>query len=1109
LTNNSESAELHNLYSSLPDVKSLKLEALEYTWDELAERNLTKRRGILEIGWLFSYDFNKYCKKNIDHEYFTVVIDLLEEISGVTHFPMQLEFNADDFPKTESPKLDADPGKPKKRNVKEELDDDKMKKQWVAELKTALEPFTPKERLTAINQGLGNLIQFDDSLKLRDADVDFNNYMILSLLDMGDALLSQNSPFKEKERKQHFEDEKTSLKNKEFLVEDIHRFGNYIFQKKQWSKLNLISQYIQAMPAHEYILISNILRMACANMLLATHNEKKVSFVANTDVKSYIKTPKLEPTEEIATAATILCKAVLLGVQNEQMLFEHTEILLDSMNFLWILLEPYVRDIQPHKQFHLKSPFLLLFQFLNSAYSTIPFFKDINLFLQAIGLSKKLANIFRMREAYELSGNVLKDCLKSIEHALDKMIGSCGDKISLITTDLLFHKDRIEAIGCSKNELIKKLSCIHVDIYCDFYQSEIKRMKANELREVAFLQASETKLRHKYITVGRICQFKDESTIKLYCGYDPTKRALYLMSVALHETLSPEESYIFLKKASDYLIQAREAEFLVFDQTKISKSLGTDILHKTSTSLTIKIPQFDGKNSGFQIIGQVGNSSTDMCGVGIIFPYSNSTETSFTVFGLPRNEKIILKLIMNSNDTKTIFSTLKIYSSIPMSILLCWTYLAVISDVKIVPDIYNLSLDTLESHFRLSRIPTESLRQPVNESQIQPFYIDKTHISDCNVAVIRGFIQCIFLSIENRTKEFNISSNSNSVHALQVLILTNSLNYMICAESAKLNGGSKLELLCSIKSFEELKPLIENNSDMPFVIYLLIRCHESIMRNASEFANDQSKGIRYYLVPIAYYLIQKFIQLGEHSMAAKIAYDTISIITLTSYSADVKILNSNAVESNLLGYLYRPYKGKGKRNSTILLQDHGFHNRIAITKNVHTGLTLQAKPFDLFYEKIEMFLVQNKILLPSNSSDPNSKKGFTSKKYLDSFTTLRDIYLLFLVNGVEMTLTELGKFKKNARYIEILVHLITWCLEKDYLDYVIKVSNEIDEFMDKRAQAILRCDELLLDLVQLKKDILVKRRKRILFTITNRYITINIVEPRASSRNHDQILQPG
>ena len=67
--------------------------------------------------------------------------------------------------------------------------------------------------------------------------------------------------------------------------------------------------------------------------------------------------------------------------------------------------------------------------------------------------------------------------------------------------------------------------------------------------------------------------------------------------------------------------------------------------------------------------------------------------------------------------------------------------------------------------------------------------------------------------------------------------------------------------------------------------------------------------------------------------------------------------------------------------------------------------------------------------------------------------------------------------------MEIVSELITWCVEKENFDAAIKISNEVEDWVDKRTQTILRMDELLEDVATQKRDIIFKRRKRSLFWV--------------------------
>jgi hypothetical protein len=1093
---------LHNLYRSLSTRRHQSLSVFEISWKELASNYSIPKRGIFGKKQLFSYDLVPYFQKKCSPENFETYLKLLRyqypnwEPSQTLHVdiadPDTTEGNLEE-------RADLESAKTKKRIIKEESEDEKRKKKWALEFTTAIEPFDASEQITVIVQSLGNLMGFEQRLSFYEKELEMNDFIIDNLLTFANNILNEYTSFKLKKR-QHFEDDKISLEEMpEFQLDEIHALGNYFFQKKHWNGLNTISNYFENIKANEDVKNCHLMRIAAARLVVSIQADRKVSFVANLEGRATptdIIKSQFDLTEDIGNKATAVCQFLLFALTSKTFINDNAGLVLDVLNLMWTFLEPFIRDFSTANENNrieslpLVSPLFLLYLLLNAAYNQFSYFKDLKHFYISIGISKKLGVLLLAQSQFDLSSQIFFEILETIEHAFDKILGISGNEINCITSDLSFHESLYTTLQGVETTDNSNLFSLYVDFLCDYFKAELKRLKAEELVELDRLAQSDKVLRHKVVKRRRTYQFKNEDTVLRICGYDPAKRALFYMSVLAVEALTENEVTSYLTKARDSLIQAKEYEHQLLVHTKAQNHFFPEIIHKSTTSITLSIPHH-AESTDYQLIGNFGYGHSDICGVKIRFPHFITDPDEITLFGIEPNDHFTLKIQYYSQEGVSTTLPVKLYGSVPISLLLSWTYLASVAQLNDHPDIFSQSCETLEDHFKYFKTAEDNYIlsgnfQMFTQKEFVPFTLNESLLANCDLAVVRGFINCIFTCIKNRIKHFRNSDIRRPLRASQLLRIKNAADYHAAAFCAKVAGESKCELLCIIKLFKELQPIIEDNVDIPFVTYLLLICHETIIRNSSYFGDDRTQGVRHYMIPLTYVLTEKLIQNGENTLCSKIAHETISLITLTSYSPENKIFNSSAIEINALGYLYKPAKGNGKKHYIQMLQEFGFHSQIAVTKGPTHGIPSHPRPFDTFYENIELLLAQNKLGFPALTIDSSKKFGASSTKKttIEHFTTMKEIYNLQSSGTFDLVINELSKFRKNPRYVEILATIVAWCVDKENIDSAVKFSTELEDYVDKRMQTILKTDELLMDSAQMKKDFTIKRRKRMLFTVS-------------------------
>ena len=121
---------------------------------------------------------------------------------------------------------------------------------------------------------------------------------------------------------------------------------------------------------------------------------------------------------------------------------------------------------------------------------------------------------------------------------------------------------------------------------------------------------------------------------------------------------------------------------------------------------------------------------------------------------------------------------------------------------------------------------------------------------------------------------------------------------------------------------------------------------------------------------------------------------------------------------------------------------------------------------------------------PNTPEEPKveTRPILAPRRILEQQTTLKDIYATFFTCGPEWTLQELSRFKKNPRYLEFAAHVLEWAFSRESFEHVVRFSNEIEDWLDKRAQTFGKWEDVL-GPGEGYKEILIKRKKRNLFAL--------------------------
>jgi hypothetical protein len=978
--------------------------------------------------------------------------------------------------------------KPKKKIVKED-EDLKWKKEMLMDLQTFFVRFNPIEKFTVLVNGLKMICGLPNRIKFAAKGTEKNDFMIQTLIEMADAMASVGTVPKEK--RQHFEKEEEQQKYK-FNEQDLVDYSAILFHLKQWKRLEVVGIHINSYgligKSYERLSLFYSLLKASVKFIMSRQIDRKVFF----EPESFeIATTKdscgqlFDLTDQIKINLLELCGIIIKCLKDNKFLEYHCEMAFDSIFLIWSFLEPLIRNLEKQNYFagfQKENPILLTLELLHCLITTTSYGTKPEHCIMGIGISQKLVLINECLELYDKSCKILEELLSNIECIRQHYCGA--DPIDFASADILFINPTW-AKNPSENfrKYRKKLGCIHTDVQNAWYRCQINYFKKQQ--EVGLNQKLQESLKqnHTRIQIPKELIHKDDQRVRRWCGTDPVRMALFYLSVIQNgEGISTAEKKKLLKLCETLLNEGKELEYHSCARLVMSNTIGLSLLQKSNHSATIYFEKRESE-SNFSVCCKLLTSrtdgcSSDVCGSGLKLDCPRNAIISLSGF-LP-NEKYMLFSSYDCGQGPKKSEIIPFCTSLPLSLPLCWAYLFGVA-LQYDLEVANYARHILEDFFILSKCADDLLitYQAQNSEHHNLYSINHTNLQNTDPSIIRGYVQSLFRSIEKEEQKFYNSEDSKNILSAQILRLRFNRDLLVAAECSKECGIPTLELLCVLKIFEQLQPFLDNDELSPVVIHMLLHCYQTLIRASTCFEEDRPKGLGDYLVPVSYRLIKYFLQKGNGDMAVKIASETTCLIHTSVHVINNRILNSSQFESSVLGLSFKPEKGKAKRGSAQYLLEFGFHGMLALTKTPKLGLTPSRKLFDMFYEQIELLLAKSKLNL--DFSDAGERKN--NRKVFDNSTSLRELYNMFSSAGPESTFHELGRFKKNSRYIELVSELATWCYENDNPDAVLRIATETGDWIDKRTQIILRMNELLEDSVSRKKDIVIKRRRRSLFDL--------------------------
>jgi hypothetical protein len=225
----------------------------------------------------------------------------------------------------------------------------------------------------------------------------------------------------------------------------------------------------------------------------------------------------------------------------------------------------------------------------------------------------------------------------------------------------------------------------------------------------------------------------------------------------------------------------------------------------------------------------------------------------------------------------------------------------------------------------------------------------------------------------------------------------------------------------------------------------------------------------------------------EYVAASRTVVKSLYFLHQVDKVSDYKIFNSAIGEQMWLGSARKSKLVKGQYSKNYCMEEFHFHARLAVGKQPLKGLLDSRSKVDVYIEAMELLIAQSSAL-PSQNGEvatdqallPFLKPTLQPRRVIEQQSILKDIYATFITCGTEWTFQELGRFKKNPRYLELVSKLVEWSVEKDHLDISIRLCTELEEWLDKRLQTFLKFDDVIYE-PDGQKDVIPKRKKRLMF----------------------------
>jgi hypothetical protein len=902
------------------------------------------------------------------------------------------------------------------------------------------------------------------------------------------------------------------------------------------------------LPASESI-IANIrelgLRVAVINFHNVTHSERKVLFGSETVLKGTfadLTAERLSLPPNVQSAVVALLHAVSDCFDVDKLVDDSPELLLDAARILWKFIDPYLKslhnfdDVGHYASLKIDDTLTIALRSVHVILSELKCDESEELDL-AITVSVKLAILLEGMESYEEAIQVLESTAKRIEENRRLKFAEGADSISSITSDVGFHPgvdERLKKTEKLSNNtphdqntrLQRELPCYEVEVLMALIRCDMKKTHYETVLLQRRREEEHFRLTRKRVPPKEIITRPTELKIQSLCGANPVLKALLM---AVYAADGPnigiiEKHRILLEAVSLLKVQRRiERRLLDAITGNIPYVPKTSMIcppptfvRRTPTSITIRPNPLLADNNvrfvpyAYQAFckkagqGRVNLNDVEYPGTGISVRSTTAHEQNeITISGLKPNEKYAFATAAIGEDGELLSkgigeTTFGIVTMQPLPLLLCWGKLAQIADAIDCDDVAEEAFAILSGHFIQWKCSNEDmLRLPVvgytGVNHESTFKLNMANVDNAPAVSIRLFVGSIHSSVDRRFATLDgathaDSNGSRSTLTAQLTRLEAARDLLVAVRLAQLIEDRSLVLRSALKLAAALVPIFQFGLESPFAVHAFNKSHSLIIEYVMDEdveGSDRNAIVRDMFIPMTFYLSRRFMAWKEYSFAIRFAEESIVFLNNFTDVADLRIMNSMHLEHLWTGYQAKTksikYAAAKKSGFSSVQQENVHHVILALSKHPNTGYNQRRRSIDVIYEHLECVLsISTSLIRPIQPSD---------RRLLDIHTTLKDLYAVLSASGIESVLADLGRFKKNPRYLEVVTRCAKWALDKGLIDLVARVCCETFEWLQMRNR-YLQSARMVWDesLSNITKDVLLRKKRKNMFADRKAYL---------------------
>ncbi|KAJ3224027.1 hypothetical protein HK099_000353 [Clydaea vesicula] len=677
--------------------------------------------------------------------------------------------------------------------------------------------------------------------------------------------------------------------------------------------------------------------------------------------------------------------------------------------------------------------------------------------------------------------------------------------------------------------LLLKLPSLELDVLSSLIRCNMKQ----KYRSASLTQMKKDyeyqRLHHKKKAHTAVVIKPEKSDIERIAGENLSAQAMIKIIYSCSgKNISIHDRKIFLDDALKLLQSSfvEEERLLreILNHAKIgvnrsSTRSAPQFVKRSYSSITLKMANQDRSIEYFEIYAREATTSNLQVSVKDILlngtgsPVYNDGAPECTISDLIHNKKYIFAVGAYTSDGKLkdrhIGKTGNgIVSMLPLPLIVCWGNLGnaahAINHFSVAEYAHKRQLD----HFLNYYAPDSILRElssflPSKEKLAAPstFKLNEITVALAPPSAIQNLIQSFYFINERALRE-----NPNSVFCnsegkgckllkAQMCRIHAARDFLICLCLAEKIEDEELAILSVVNCLQYISPMLKVNQPTVFILYVLLACHAGFTKHYTVLDYDRVQAIHDFFVPLTYYLLKFLAFLGEHQTLVKVAIESLELINKACPTADSTIYNSNVYETKLLGRITEKKFVKYSKNSPIHTAEFLYQKLLALNSDSKFGLASIRSWSEKICEYLETLVViytsQNVThlqtlhdtnvlntarMLAANFGTESVCTTYTEsqRRSLDVNTSIRELYSVLIHIGAEATFQQLANFKKNPRYIELVVRCVGWAIYQNNFEAASKIYIEIVEWIDLRNVSLM--SEHFTSDLNVKK-MLSKRRK--------------------------------